>query len=64
MAFVVAGLKGRGFEVGLACPRARSGIAAEPNAAAVIRPLALRNDRRLLDDLGEAGLFMATSGRC
>jgi hypothetical protein len=48
MAFVVAGLNGREFAA--VCPRAISGSATEPSAAAVIRPLAFRKERRLLDD--------------
>src|SRR5579864_2604679 len=59
MAFVVAELEARELA---ACPRATSGSAAEPSAAAVTSPPALRNVRRLLfEDLPSLGLLMKTS---
>src|SRR5579864_9384927 len=59
MALVVAELEGRELA---ACPRATSGSAAEPSAAAVINPPAFRNVRRsLLDDLSVVCLLMRTS---
>src|ERR1035441_7846888 len=62
IALVVAELLGSGRETGLDWPRARSGRAAEPSAAAVMRPPALRKDRRLLDDFCDFDLLMRTSG--
>src|SRR5579864_1754146 len=62
MEFVVAELNGRDPAAATACPRATSGIAADPSAAAVTSPPALRNVRRLLlDDLSNLFLLMKTS---
>jgi hypothetical protein len=49
MAFVVAEFKGRGRDE-LDWPRATRGRAAEPSAAAVMRPPAFKNVRRSLWD--------------
>src|SRR5579864_3057311 len=62
MEFVVAELNGREPAAVAACPRATSGSAAEPSAAAVTSPPVLRNVRRLLlDDLPNLFLLMKTS---